>query len=253
MTEESELLLTDYLLNFDEDEESAFKTECLSSGVDCSEDEEECSLSLLKENLKNSPKKSPSKQITPKHCGNKKRQQTLEKKERDRMRSVAYRKKRTEQFNASKEECKELRESNQSLNGKVELLIEKNKSLTEKNESLTEKNEILAEKNEILAEKNVKLDENVSSLQKQIEYLEKVISNQSALSAVLGAIKKHSGLTFNNHALQVNSLKRKRVENDSDENGQQVRQLNGGVCVHLTSGRMSLEFCRECDMNAADK
>lgn len=246
MASESELLLTDYLLNFEDDDECSFRTECLSSGVDCSEDEEECSLSSLKENLKNSPKKSPSKQTTQKRSGNKKRQQTVEKRERERLRSIAYRKRRTDQFNASKKECKELTETNKSL-------TEKSKSLTEKNESLIKKNESLTEKIESLTENNVKLDEKVSSLQKQIEYLEKVIVNQSSLSAVLGAIKNHSGLTFDNHSLQVNSLKRKRDKNDSDENRRQVKQLNGGVCVHLTPDRMSIEFCTECDANAADK
>ncbi len=277
MAAESDLLLTEYLLNFEDEnaEECSFETEGFSSGVEYSEDEDLCSLSSLKETLKTkkntikqtaneptgdkfsfetegfssgeeysedddvsslsslkethktSPQKTTIKQTANKPTGDKPRrrkkyklahEKTVEEKEKDRIRSLEYRKRKMSKIKTTEDECKQLKETNTALN-----------------------------------EKNVELGEKVSSLEKQIEYLENVIANQSALSSVLGAITKHSGLSFNNNPLRVNSLKRKRVHNENDENEPQKKQSSGGVCLHLTAGRMSLEFCRECDVNAADE
>ena len=204
----------------------SFETEGFSSGEEYSEDEDVSSLSSLKETHKTSLQKTTIKQTANKPTGDKPRrrkkyklahEKTVEEKEKDRIRSLEYRKRKMSKIKTTEDECKQLKETNTALN-----------------------------------EKNVELGEKVSSLEKQIEYLENVIANQSALSSVLGAITKHSGLSFNNNPLRVNSLKRKRVHNENDENEPQKKQSSGGVCLHLTAGRMSLEFCRECDVNAAD-
>jgi hypothetical protein len=225
MAAESELLLTEYLLNFEDenDEECSFETEGFSSDFECSEDEDVCSLSSLKETLKTNPKKTSTKQNANKPTAVKSQnklahEKTAEEKEKDRVRSQEYRQRKSNKIQSTEKECKQLKETNKTLN-----------------------------------DKNIELGEKVSSLEKQIEYLEKVIANESALSAVLGAITKHSGLSFNNNPLQVNSLKRKRGDGEKDESEPQTKHSNGGVCLHLTPQRMSLEFCRECDVNAADE
>ena len=224
MAFQSELLLTEYLLNFEDEsaEECSLETDGFSSGMELSDDEEDL-LSTVKETL-NSPKKSPKKKAAKKKAASKptdnrsdpKRQSETEKKEKKRVSSKAYRKKKLDYLKSTEAECLQLRETNKVLN-----------------------------------ETNIELDEKVSSLEKQVEHLEKIIANETSLLAVLGAITKHSGLSFKNNPLGINSLKRKRVDGANDENEPEMKRLNGGVCVHVTPGGMSLEFCRECDLNAA--
>ena len=221
MAFQSELLLTEYLLNFEDEsaEECSLETNGFSSVVESSD--EEYLLSTVKETL-NSPKKSPKKKAAKKKAASKptenksdpKRQSETEKKERKRVTSKAYRKKKSDYLKSTEAECLQLRETNKVLN-----------------------------------ETNIELDEKLSSLEKQVENLEKIIANETSLSAVLGAITKHSGLSFKNNPPGINSLKRKRGVNG--ENEPETKRSNGGVCVHLTPGAMSVEFCRECDLNAA--
>ena len=223
-----DLLLTEYLLNFEDenDNECSFATEGFSSGIECSDDEDKCSLAAIKETIKASPKKAPVKQKTEKPTAEKGRlshklthERTAEDKERDRLRSWEYRQRRSKKMKTTEEECRQLKETNKALN-----------------------------------EKNIELDKKVLDLEKQIEYLENVIANESGLSSVLGAIAKNSGIPFNNNPVfPMNLQKRKRADSVNDENEPLVKkkQSNGGVCLHLKPGGMSLEFCRECDVNAS--
>ena len=220
MAFDSELLLTEYLLNFEDEnaKECSFETEGFSSGVECSDDEQ--ILSSLKETL-TSPKKAAKKKAAKRPTADRpgpmsERYKKADQKERKRIRDREYKQRKAEKAKSTERECIQLRETNK-----------------------------------VLSDKNIELGDKVSSLEKQVEYLENIIANESALSAVLGAITKHSGLSFNNNSLGINSLKRKRVGSPNDENEPQTKHSNGGVCVHLTPGRMSLEFCRECDLNAS--
>ena len=212
----SELLLTDYLLNFVEEcasdgfEEEEARLSGVESNINNDVDEESCPLSSLKRSIKTKPETNTT--------GNSvKKQKNAPDRARKRsslaLRSREYRARKAQRIKATEEECKQLKESNKALN-----------------------------------EKNTELGERVSTLEKQIEYLEKVLENETALAAVLGAVNKHSGVSFQKNPLQM-LKKRKRIENVHDENAPQ-RSSNGGVCLHLTPGRMSLEFCRECDVNA---
>jgi hypothetical protein len=231
MAADSELLLTEYLLNFEDqnDNECSFETEGFSSGVECSDDEDACSLYSLKETLKTTPKKGAVEQSTRKSTtarssrSNKLVQKkTVDKIEARRLRMVEYRRRKSKQAKTTEAECQQLKETNKALN-----------------------------------EKNIELDRKVSFLEKQIEYLEKVLTNGSVLSTVLGSIAKNAGVVFNNNpVLPANSLKRKRTDGVNDENEPEMKkssgakESSGGVCLHLTPGGMSLEFCRECDVNA---
>ena len=226
MAVESELLLTEYLLNFEEDndEECSFETEAISSGVECSDDEDSCTLSVLKETLKAKPKKPvsvpdtniPHTNIQDSEDTNKPVSKNIDRRERKRMQSKEYRKKRSIKIKSTMEECEHLKEVN--------------KNLTEKNEEM---------------------EKTILDLEKQVKYLENVIANESTLSTVLGTIANLSGLSFGMNPLKTMSQKRKRVEGVNDENEPQTKkQNNGGMCLHLKPGRMTLEFCPECNESA---
>ena len=218
MTANNELLLTECLLNFEHEdaEECSFETEGFSSGAELSDDED--LLSSVKETLNDHKKSAKNKAAKLKRAESKptENQREAERRRKTRLRSKNYRKRRADYLKSTEAECGQLRETNIVLN-----------------------------------DKNIELGKKISNLEKQVEYLEKVIANESALSAVLGTIIKHSGLSFNNNPLGINSLKRKRVNNVNDENEPETKRSSDGVCVHLTPGGMSLEFCRECDLNAA--
>ena len=218
MTANNELLLTECLLNFEHEdaEECSFETEGFSSGAELSDDED--LLSSVKETLNDHKKSAKNKAAKLKRAESKPTEnlREAERRRKTRLRSKDYRKRRADYLKSTEAECGQLRETNIVIN-----------------------------------DKNIELGKKISNLEKQVEYLEKVIANESALSAVLGTIAKHSGLSFNNNPLGINSLKRKRVDNVNDENEPETKRSSGGVCVHLTPGGMSLEFCRECDLNAA--
>lgn len=214
MAMHSDLLLTEYLLNFDEENSSVDSCEINSSGKESDEDLWLPSSTI--ENGESCHEKAPKKATVKNSVDKRKPEQTAEKREKDRLRAARNRKRRNDKIKSTEEELHKLKEINKTLN-----------------------------------DKNIELGDKVSSLEEQIQYLKNVIENGSPLSAILGAVIKHSGLSFSNSSLKVNFQKRKRA--NSDENEPQRKKSNGGMCLHLTPGRMSLEFCQECDENAADE
>ena len=241
-----ELLLTDYLLNFGE--ETSNGEECygggFSSGVECGSDNEDCSLASLKKSLKKTKKDCSEtgkfsrgsgkndergkgddssvcvKNDTEINKDSSKPKMSDEKKEKERVRSVNYRIQRTQKIKRLEKESLELKGSNK-----------------------------------LLSDKNLALNERISALEGQVEYLESVIANESALSTILNTLTEHSGLEFQRNSLRLNSLKRKRQDCDDiqDENAavkKSNHSKNGGVCLHIATGRVSLEFCRECHKNS---
>lgn len=247
-----ELFLTDYLLNFEE-ENPCVSYDDGSSGVECSDNEEDCSLASLKKSLGKTTTEKPKKDcsvtgklstvaagsvtvktepvlasVTVKTEPDKgfheeepeeyEDEKVSERKEKDRVRSRFYRAQKNQRIRKIEEENTELRENN--------------KALSEKNTALTEK---------------------ISFLEEQVGYLEGVVANGSALSAILNTLKEHSGLEFHKNPMRSNSMKRKREdsgEKDENEitkkNSSSLPTKNGGICLHLAPGRMSLEFCQLC-------
>ena len=236
-----ELLLTDYLLNFGD--ETSNGEDCYGggflSGVECGSDNEDCSLASLKKSLTKTKKGGSEtgkfsrgsekndergkgddssvrvKNETEIYEDSSKPKMSDEKKEKERVRSVNYRIQRMQKIKRLEKESVELKGSNK-----------------------------------LLSDKNLALNERISALEGQVEYLESVIANGSALSTILNTLTEHSGLEF-----QRNSLKRKRqdCEDIQDENAAVKKNnhpKNGGVCLHIAPGRVSLEFCRECHKNS---
>ena len=122
-----------------------------------------------------------------------------------------------------------------------------------------------------LQQVNTQLNDKIGSLKEEISYLKGVIANQSELAKILRTVADIPGISINCSVLKNDqgelgkNNKRKYVPagkkgvNLSDENTKKRRmnvevngelENNAGVCVHVQSGKVSLEFCPECSKNA---
>lgn len=122
-----------------------------------------------------------------------------------------------------------------------------------------------------LQQVNTQLNDKIGSLQEEISYLKGVIANQSELAKILRTVANIPGISINCSVLKNDqgemgkNNKRKCVPagkkgvNLSDENTKKRRmdievngelENNAGVCVHVQSGKVSLEFCPECSKKA---
>lgn len=122
-----------------------------------------------------------------------------------------------------------------------------------------------------LQQVNTQLNDKIGSLQEEISYLKGVIVNQSELAKILRSVANIPGISINCSVLKNDqgemgkNNKRKCVPagkkgvNLRDENAKKRRmdievngelENNAGVCVHVQSGKVSLEFCPECSKKA---
>lgn len=122
-----------------------------------------------------------------------------------------------------------------------------------------------------LQQVNTRLNDKIGSLKEEISYLKGVIANQSELAKILRTVADIPGISINCSVLKNEqgelgkNNKRKYVPagkkgvNLSDENTKKRRmnvevngelENNAGVCVHVQSGKVSLEFCPECSKKA---
>lgn len=122
-----------------------------------------------------------------------------------------------------------------------------------------------------LQQVNTQLNDKIGSLQEEISYLKGVIANQSELAKILRSVANIPGISINCSVLKNDqgemgkNNKRKCVPagkkgvNLCDESTKKRRmdievngelENNAGVCVHVQSGKVSLEFCPECSKKA---
>lgn len=122
-----------------------------------------------------------------------------------------------------------------------------------------------------LQQVNTQLNDKIGSLQEEISYLKGVITNQSELAKILRTVANIPGISINCSVLKndqgemgKNNKQKcvpagKKGVNLSDENTKKRRmdievngelENNAGVCVHVQSGKVSLEFCPECSKKA---
>ena len=122
-----------------------------------------------------------------------------------------------------------------------------------------------------LQQVNTQLNDKIGSLQEEISYLKGVIVNQSELAKILRSVANIPGISINCSVLKNDqgemgkNNKRKCVPagkkgvNLCDESTKKRRmdievngelENNAGVCVHVQSGKVSLEFCPECSKKA---
>ena len=121
-----------------------------------------------------------------------------------------------------------------------------------------------------LQQVTVQLSKTIDSLKDEISYLKGVIANQSELATILRSIANSPGISISCSVLQdsegnsgKNSKRKfdptgKEGENLSQDNNKKRKVNknavetggNSGVCVHVQSGKVSLEFCAECSKKA---
>lgn len=121
-----------------------------------------------------------------------------------------------------------------------------------------------------LQQVTVQLSEKIESLKDEISYLKGVITNQSELATILRSVANSPGISISCsvlHDSESNSGKNhKRKFDPAGKEGENMGQdnnkkrkvdknvvetgNNAGVCVHVQSGKVSLEFCAECSKKA---
>ena len=125
-----------------------------------------------------------------------------------------------------------------------------------------------------LQQVTAQLNGKVEALRDEIRYLKGVITNQSELARILRSVANTPGISLSCSILQDGEDKTNKRKygnapaNDSGKKGVNLHQENGkkrkvdkmasgekspvdaGVCVHVQSGKVSLEFCAECSKKA---
>ena len=148
----------------------------------------------------------------------------------------------------------------------------KKKYVQELQDNIEELKKDKADLQQVTAQLNNKLE----ALTDEIRYLKGVITNQSELARILRSVANTPGISLSCGILQDcdegndgKTNKRKYAAlNDSGKKGVDLRQENSkkrkvdkttagemstidaGVCVHVQSGKVSLEFCAECSKKA---
>ena len=100
--------------------------------------------------------------------------------------------------------------------------------------------------NSKLSQVKSKQELRIENLENEVEYLMSVIRNQTMLSSVLKAVSNAPGVPLNTSCKPKYSdrLPGKRIlSEESDEN----EKFSGGVCVHVSENKVSLEFCSSCN------
>ena len=123
----------------------------------------------------------------------------------------------------------------------VQTIEEENAALKEETITLKKKNEILQEEKDIL--------------NKEVIYLKKVIANQSSLAHVLSGLSNLKDVTLtSSFANSFKQVRKKSADSSADSVSTSDRSsalspgssVVGGVCVHVSGEKASLELCQKC-------
>ena len=111
--------------------------------------------------------------------------------------------------------------------------------------------------NVILKTKCTELQAKNRKLEGEVEYLRSVLANQSTLASLIKNIPGTPGVnlttsfsrkrTIGTVDIATPTSASKRPRNDSESGS----RMSGGVCLHVSKGNVSLEFCSQCSLNAA--
>ena len=120
----------------------------------------------------------------------------------------------------------------------------------------------LKAENVVLKTKCAEFQNKYKKLDTEVAYLRSVLANQSTLATLIKNIpgtpgvnlstsfsRKRGGDTASNTNNSSAALSSKRPRMDSGSGG--VR-LSGGVCLHVSKDNVSLEFCSQCSLKAAE-
>ena len=107
--------------------------------------------------------------------------------------------------------------------------------------------EDLSKDNKSLKTENMKLVKETASLMEEVQYLKNVIANSTALSGLLSNIGSTNGVSLTTSF----SVDRDDISRDHDYGKPPVKKarkqgMSGGVCLHVDSSSVSMEFCSQC-------
>lgn len=185
----------------------------------------------------------------------------------DLVQSGVKSKKATTDTNLTKKECQKSQATVKTQAEKAKDQRERKKQyVKELQDTITE----LKRDKANLQQVTTQLNDKIESLREEVSYLKGVITNQSELATILRSVANTPGISISCSILQEdkgnsgknnkrkcdpagkegvnlndNSKKRKM---DKDVTGEM--EINAGVCVHVQSGKVSLEFCAECSKKA---
>lgn len=124
----------------------------------------------------------------------------------------------------------------------------------------------LERSNKILEETNKRMKSEIDTYRKkqeamvnEIRYLRGCLANSPEISAVMKSVLQIPGLKQVTTSLGVNSRNQERkrcLRSNDEENASppKSRRLTGtdkaGICVHVSDGTVSLEFCSQCSKSA---
>lgn len=112
----------------------------------------------------------------------------------------------------------------------------------------------LKAENVILKTRCTELQTKNRKLETEVEYLRSVLANQSTLASLIKNIPGTPGVNLSTSfsrkrssvASDVSTPSSKRLRRDSEN-----LSLSGGVCLHVAKENVSLEFCSQCSLKAA--
>ena len=127
----------------------------------------------------------------------------------------------------------------------------------------------------MLKQASTQLHDKIEGLQDEIHYLKGVIQNQSELATILRSVANTPGISiscgvlqdsggsdgkankrkYNDHAedsgeKDCNMHHKRNKRKKEESSGDKISSTDAGVCVHVQSGKVSLEFCAECSKKA---
>ena len=179
--------------------------------------------------------------------------------------------------------CQELHQSNKCMTKSAVAARENRQRKKDYVDSLERSVHTLSRENKTLNTSVTGLSNTVTSLRTEVQYLKSVLANQSTLATLLknipgtpGIRLKSSELVFEGHETDQeldDSLQKENVCNESSNkvstranlrrkaqsvdhdyathNAQKKIKSDPGVCLHVSSGEVSLEFCATCSNRAA--
>lgn len=115
----------------------------------------------------------------------------------------------------------------------------------------------LKAENVIMKTRCTELQTKNRKLETEVEYLRSVLANQSTLASLIQNIpgtpgvnlstsftRKRASVTANVSTPSTPSSKRPRCDSENSS-------LSGGICLHVSKDNVSLEFCSQCSLTAA--
>ena len=105
----------------------------------------------------------------------------------------------------------------------------------------------LKEQNNKLLQVKTKQELKIETLENEVEYLMSVIRNQTMLSSVLKAVSSVPGVPLNTSRKQPKFFEKLPGKRILSEESNDNKKFSGGICVHVSENKVSLEFCSTCN------